>query len=155
MKMIKWMQFSIAGLIVAVSFQNCGSSDMIFEDVQLSEQKAFFDYPYESSPTFYSDILIMQAEGATDQLLNFSFVGTAAYVPDPSASINYTVDITDPDRDPADNLLCPSASGTLSAGSSAIEPATCTTSRTFSRMKVVLTLTSGSDSTSMEKIYLK
>ncbi|HRO68643.1 MAG TPA: hypothetical protein PL182_13810 [Pseudobdellovibrionaceae bacterium] len=144
----------IGAFLLAASFQNCAPSELVFEDIQLSEEKAFFDYPYKTAPEFYGNVLLFQENSSVVNLSNFKFVGTASYLPDETKDIVYSIKIVNADL--SSDIVCPQADGTLlaSLGQSTIE-FDCVTAATFKTMKVIMTLQVGVKTATIEKLYQK
>lgn len=142
----------VGALFLGVAFQNCAPAQLVFEDVQKSEEAAFFDYPYKESPKFYGNVLLFQKESGVANLSDFTFVGTASYLPNPASTIDYTIKIVDADK--PTEIICAQEDGSLTAGLSTIT-FKCVTGKTFKTMKILMSLKVGSTTTTIEKLYQK
>lgn len=109
-----------AAFTIAIGFQNCGqmsaSSEMSSEELNDPMTLTDIGYPYALKPAFYHSVALYKLGTQVERLSEFKFFGTLAAYAD-VAEINYEVRI----RNESGVLICPTRSGTLRAGNSAIE----------------------------------
>lgn len=144
-----WHYTFIIGLslITALAFQNCGSSELQFEDLESTEIANFLAYPYTSAPKFYSDIFLFRP-ASQNTLSQFKFLGTVTYPTLNTTTVQYEVKIQTPDG----QTVCPTQTGNLLNGASSIE-FDCVSLRSTESLDVKLTVSAGGFQQVTEKKY--
>lgn len=148
MKTFKKITIAALGIACLMSFQNCGSSKLQFEDLELASTQKFFSYPYSEKTQFYQTMMLEVPTDATAPYTQLKFVGAAAYYANPSASISYVVRVQTMDG----QSVCATQTGTLATGTSSFT-FDCTPSPSTSHFHVEMDLRVGSMQVTYTKDY--
>lgn len=133
-------QINFILILIALSltvgvFQNCSSSDLVFEDLATKSLLDEFDYNYKTAPSHYLQTVFL-LEPAPNPDMRFKIIvlaGTPSRSPD---SGTLYVKATDPDG----RLICPEETIDMSTGLKTWE-ISCVPPFVFSKAKIDLTLT--------------
>lgn len=148
MTTFKKITIAALGTVCLMSFQNCGSSKLQFEDLELASTQKFFSYPYAEKTQFYQTMMLEVPTDATAPYTQVKFVGAATYYADPAASISYVVRVQTMDG----QSVCATQTGTLTMGTSAIT-FDCMPSPSVSHFHVEMDLKAGSTQVTYSKDY--
>ena len=131
-----WMSIFILASVTSatLTFQNCGRSDLQFEDLESIELASFFSYPYSSAPQFYTDVFLFRPQ-SSNSLNQFKFLGVVTYPAQNTTDVQYEVKV----QDSSNQTLCPTQTGTLKNGISSIE-FDCITSRPATEVNIHMTV---------------
>lgn len=155
MRKLKPMAFGslvLLAFVVGVAFQNCSAGFSFDQAVESSitklDRDTSFDYPYSSKPDFYTHLALYRHASEIESLSEFTIIGAAAYIDDPTQTVSYTVTVKSEDG----AVLCPTQSGSLIAGVSAIE-FDCTAPVTDQNAKVLLSVAAAGKTATLERSY--
>lgn len=129
-------------IFTMTTFQNCGQPQHNSENQKISSVadnslSLFFAYPYTSAPNFYADLFMFVPENQTANISNLKFLATVSYPANPTANIQYTIVIQDPNG----LTVCPTQTGSLSSGVTSFE-FDCVSMRSTSEVHAKMTINS-------------
>lgn len=128
-------------------FQNCSSSDLVFEDLATKSLLEEFDYSYKSAPPHYlQSVFILEADPNPN--MRFKIIVLAGTPSRSSNSGLLSVRATDKDG----RLICPEEALDLSSGQKIWE-ISCVPPFVFSEAKITMTLTGSDADYTTSKIY--
>lgn len=138
---------SILATFTVVGFQNCSSSDLVFEDLAARRTMAEFDFNYSAKPSHYvqSLLIIDPAPNPGNSFKIRIFVG---YPADSGSSGALSLRVVDEN----DRLLCPEESLSIST-SGRDWVVSCTPPGAFSKAFLTITATGTSNDFSAKKNY--